>query len=406
MRIFAARPLSDLLEQRRQAVMREIQDEPQDHLLNVNETAYVKYLFDKYHVDPLTFAFDAAQASSAEKLILAKDHPREFHLKGRQSYSRHVITFHVPFTGEPELLHCEPSTRILWTYEVTVAASRVQFEVINWRNDREALDREKQRITENIVQQNAHVTEEVTEFNARLEDFVRQAVSGRKSNLLSQLNVAGSLGIPLEKGVPQTFAIPIVPKRIVVKPAAPATTASPPDPTLDNETYQNILSIIHAQGVAMERQPSTYKDKDEEDLRDIFLATLCTHYPSSTGETFNKKGRTDILIRYQGSNVFVGECKFWGGLKTFHGTIDQLMTYLTWRDSKAAVVSFVKNTQFNPVLQMIKTGTLQHPCFIRLESTHGESWTQFEFRLPSDPSRNVHLAVLCFHFPPAWIDDM
>jgi hypothetical protein len=133
---------------------------------------------------------------------------------------------------------------------------------------------------------------------------------------------------------------------------------------------------------------------------------LCTHYPSSTGETFNKKGRTDILIRYQGSNVFVGECKFWGGLKAFHVTIDQLLSYLTWRDSKAAVVSFVKNSQFGPVLQMIKTGTTQHPCFIRLESNRGESWMQFEFRLPSDPSRNVHLTVLSFHFPPAYIDDV
>src|SRR5688572_13859732 len=59
-----------------------------------------------------------------------------------------------------------------------------------------------------------------------------------------------------------------------------------------------------------------------------------------------------------------------------------------------------------PVLQLITTGTPQHPCFIRLESTRGESWTLFEFRLPLDPSTNVHLTVLCFHFPPPWIDDM
>jgi hypothetical protein len=405
MRIFAEHRLSDFLEQRRQAAVREIQSEPQDHLLNVNEADYVKYLVDKYHVAPVTFAFDAARASLAEKLIPAKDHPRSFHLRGRQSYSRHVITFHVPFAGEPELLQCQPSTSIMWTCEVAVAASEIRFDLINWHNDQGALDREQKIIRDNITQQNAHVTDEVTQFNERLEDFVRQAVSGRKSQLLTQLNVVGSLGIPLQKGVPQTFAVPIVPKRLVVKPSASSTT-SPPDPTLDNATYQNILSIIHDLGVAMERQPSTYKDKDEEDLRDIFLATLCTHYPSSTGETFNKKGRTDILIRHQGSNVFVGECKFWGGLKAFHATIDQLLTYLTWRDSKAAVVSFVKNSQFGPVLQMITPGAPQHPCFIRQESTRGESWMQFEFRLPSDPSRNVHLTVLSFHFPPAWIDDV
>jgi hypothetical protein len=129
------------------------------------------------------------------------------------------------------------------------------------------------------------------------------------------------------------------------------------------------------------------------------LATLSTHYPSSTGETFNKSGRTDILVRHEGSNVFVAECKIWHGLKAHHATIDQLLGYLTWRDSKAALVYLVGETQVGPILDVIAKGTPQHPCFIRLESTRAESWMQYEFKLPTDPSRNVHLAVLSFHFP-------
>jgi hypothetical protein len=405
MRIFAEHPLSEFLEQRRQAVVREIQSEPQDHLLNVNEADYLNYLVHKYHLEPVAFAFDATRASSAVKLIPGENHPSLFHVQAGQNYSRPVITLHVPFTGEPELLRRTPSTRIMWTCEVTAAASEIQFDLINWRDDPEALHRDKQTILDNITQQNASVTEEVTQFNSQLEDFVRQTLSRRKSQLLAQLNVLGSLGMPLQKGVPQTFAVPIVPKELVVKPSVPAS-ASPPDPTLDHETYQDILSIIHGLGVAMERHPSTYDGKHEPDLRDLLLATLSAHYPSTTGETFNKKGRTDILVRHQGANVFVAECKFWGGLKVFHTTIDQLLSYLTWRDSKAALVSFVQNNQLGPVLQIIATGAPQHPCFIRLESTRGESWMQFEFRLPSDPSRNVHLTVLTFHFPPAWIDDI
>lgn len=64
---------------------------------------------------------------------------------------------------------------------------------------------------------------------------------------------------------------------------------------------------------------------------------------SATGETFNKKGKTDILLRHAGNNAFVGECKFWKGEKSFLSTIDQLLGYLTWRDSKTAVIMFVKN---------------------------------------------------------------
>jgi hypothetical protein len=164
------------------------------------------------------------------------------------------------------------------------------------------------------------------------------------------------------------------------------------------------LQISYAEAmIPVEKHPwnFSYASKQEEDLRDFLLMTLCTHYPNTTGETFNKKGKTDILVRHEGTNVFVGECKFWKGLKAFHETIDQVLSYLTWRDSKAAIICFVNNKELGPVLEQISTGAPQHPCFIRLESKNLESWTRFEFRLKSDPTRNVHLAVLCFHFPPS-----
>jgi hypothetical protein len=59
----------------------------------------------------------------------------------------------------------------------------------------------------------------------------------------------------------------------------------------------------------------------------------------ATGETFNFQGKTDILIRAQGKNIFIAECKFWKGEKVFLETIDQLLSYLSWRDSKAAITS-------------------------------------------------------------------
>src|SRR5687768_8263360 len=220
MRIFAEHPLSEFFEQRHQAVVREIQSEPQDRLLNVNEADYVNYLVEKYSLEPVAFAFDAIRASSIEKLVPAENHPPLFQVRAGQSYLRQAITFHVPFTGEPELLRRTPSKRILWDYEVTVAGSEIQFDVINWSNDPEAVQRDKQRIIDSIIQQNAHVTEEVTQFNSRLEDFVRQRLSSRKSQLLTELSLLGSLGMPLQQEIPQTFAVPIVPKKLVVKPPA------------------------------------------------------------------------------------------------------------------------------------------------------------------------------------------
>jgi len=405
MRIFAESDLSAVLDGQKQAMLREIESEPPNKLLNVNESDYVQYLANKYRIEPIVFNFEALQVSHSEKMIPVEQNPfnsgaRFSHFR-KEAYPRQVITFHLPFSGEPELLKCQPSSWIMWSTDIAVTQGEVRFDLINWQNEAEQLKREQNEIIDRIRKQNENVTKDVTSFNSQLEEQARQVMSGRKTQLLKQSSLVESLGVPLRRSanLPQTFSVPVAPKKIVVKPSTSAAAHSP-DPTLDNVEYQNILSIIHDAGVGMERLPSTYAQKQEEDLRDYLLIPLCTHYPNSTGETFNKKGKTDILIRHDGANIFVGECKFWKGLKAFHETIDQILGYLTWRDSKAAIICFVKNKELNPVLEQILSGAPQHACFVRLESKKSESWTQFEFRLKSDPTRNVHLAVLCFHFPP------
>ena len=403
MKIFAEMRLSEVLESQRHAMLKEVQSEPSNKLLNVNESDYVNYLVERYRIDPLVFAFNNLRVSHAERMIPANKHPSEFHFAFATEFPRQVLTFHLPFDGEADLLKCQPSSYFTGgTHDVDVSPGEIRFELINWRDAAEELKRGQEWIIDRIRKLNANVTSDVAQFNSHLEGQARQAVASRKAELLKRANIAESLGIPLLKspGVPQTFAVPVTPKRLAVKPSASDVTYSP-QPTLDDATYQDILSILHDAGVGMERLPSTYANKQEEDLRDYLLIPLCTHYPNTTGETFNKKGKTDILIRHEGSNVFVAECKFWKGMKGFHETIDQLLGYLTWRDSKAAIVCFVNNNELNPVLDQIRSGTTLHPCFVRLESKKSESWTHFELRLRSDATRNVHLAVLCFHFPPS-----
>lgn len=55
-----------------------------------------------------------------------------------------------------------------------------------------------------------------------------------------------------------------------------------------------------------ERLPSTYAGKDEETLRDHLILNLEPRFQiGTTGETFNKSGKTDILMRHEGKNIFV-----------------------------------------------------------------------------------------------------
>jgi hypothetical protein len=52
---------------------------------------------------------------------------------------------------------------------------------------------------------------------------------------------------------------------------------------------------------------------------------------------FNAAGKTGILIRAEDRHFFIAECKIWRGLKTVREALTQLLAYLTWRDTKAAL---------------------------------------------------------------------
>jgi hypothetical protein len=94
----------------------------------------------------------------------------------------------------------------------------------------------------------------------------------------------------------------------------------------------------------MELSPHVFYNMGEEDLRTHFLVQLNGAFKGqATGETFNFQGKTDILIRVEGKNVFIAECKFWKGEEALFATLDQLLSYLSWRDTKAALLVFNRN---------------------------------------------------------------
>jgi hypothetical protein len=150
----------------------------------------------------------------------------------------------------------------------------------------------------------------------------------------------------------------------------------------------------------MELSPRAFIDMGEEDLRSHFLVQLNGAFQGeATGETFNFQGKTDILIRAEGKNIFIAECKFWKGEKAFLEAIDQLLSYLSWRDTKAALLIFNRNADFTAVLAKIAEITPKHPNVKRDFGKSDESSFQYVFAQPNDPNREIKLAVLAFDIP-------
>jgi hypothetical protein len=119
----------------------------------------------------------------------------------------------------------------------------------------------------------------------------------------------------------------------------------------------------------------------------------------ATGETFNFQGKTDILIRVDGQNIFVAECKYWRGRKSYVETIDQILSYLSWRDTKAAIVIFNRNKGFSNVLSEIKSATKDHGLYKFGPTADSDTRFRYIFGQQSDPSREIKLTILAFDVP-------
>lgn len=126
------------------------------------------------------------------------------------------------------------------------------------------------------------------------------------------------------------------------------------------------------------------------------------HYEGqATGETFNYEGKTDILVRSEGRNIFIGECKFWSGAKMLIETIDQLLGYTSWRDTKVAVIIFNRNKDFSRVLTSIREIAKTHANFKRELPGSTETVFRYCFAHKGDKNRELFLTLLAFDVPQA-----
>ena len=242
---------------------------------------------------------------------------------------------------------------------------------------------------------------EVKGYNSSLPERITSYFKSYKNEIIQKNNNIASIGIPLRrKNNAQTYAVSTPKKKKIIHIEPKITENNMLEPTVSQEDYNYILKLINDGGKVFERHPAIYENKDEESLRDHLIFILTPHFEGSvTGETFNKGGKTDILLRYKNTNVFVAECKFWKGIKSYFDAINQLLSYLTWRDSKTALILFVKNKEITPIIEKIENGTENHGNFVKKEEPTSESWLNYTFHLNGDKSRELKLAVLIFHIP-------
>jgi hypothetical protein len=408
MKLYFEDTLNNLFLSKGKEIKNWIESETEDYILNVGEQQYTDFIKSKFTIGIPKIHTDQVYVDTYEKDIPGSRFPREFDIVDpHKTFKKDIIIYHIPYTGPIELLRFRPSS---WTtmagYEIKIdnKSRTIDLEFINLYNDPERIKRDYEESVLYILASYPSLKSDIEKYNNSLDNFIKTTLLQRKQKITQRSKFLSSLGVPLKQksNTPQTFAVP-QPKlreKIQVRPVV-HSKGFEPEPTLDNDNYLKILKIINDVGKNFERLPSTYSDKYEEDLRDHILMILDPNfeYGSASGETFNKKGKTDIQLRHDSSVVFVAECKFWKGDKEFLSTIDQLLGYLTWRDSKTSIVIFVKNKGFTEILNKAKISVKTHPHYRNVKPANDENWFNYIFSLPDDDNKEIQMAIQFFHLP-------
>ena len=393
-----------IAELNKQQMQSEIDDIDGNRLLNTSVDDLCDFFENKFRMDIPELHEDQVVADQQEIQIDVSQDRKRYIRDGNIPFyvSGTLIEITVPFSGEGSAFNIMPTTHSLSPPRGEIRNNALFIYV-------QGADLEPQQVKSTIDQTMQEIKthlnwlqNDARGFNQQIRSLAERRINERRQKLLADQNLLADLGFPIKErlGAPKTFTAPNVRKRIAPEMPQASTASYKPESVLSPDDYEHILSIMDNMALVMECSPSAFSKMDEQALRTHFLVQLNGHYEGqATGETFNFNGKTDILIRADGRNIFIAECKFWSGAKDFIKTIDQLLSYLSWRDTKTAIVIFNRNKNFSQVVEAIPDAVKSHPNFKRMDDGNGEGRSRYVLAHRDDGNRELTLTVLAFDVP-------
>lgn len=398
--LFADSYLTEKLSALAQHARRRLADWPADDLLAMHEVDVVANLLDTASIEcPTLLRADAYLLDPAE----ADLNFREFGKIVSRRITRFTLV--VPFYGDREIFTWQPSWSTFNTTRAEVSGAELRLFSCLASGDPSSVKTDFDAQLDEIERFLDRSRNEIQQRQYALEAQIPRLVSDRRAKLLADRAAHASIGFPIKRQ-PDTSAYSVPLRRRQVLPSAVATKRAPthrfePEPKLSGQDYEAALAVLQNVRSALERSPSTTRQLGEDQIRDILLASLNAQFEGeAVGEVFNGAGKTDILIRVNDRNIFIGECKIWKGPQTVADALDQLLGYLVWRDTKAALLLFIREADVSTVTAKAVAKVGGHPSYKR----RGKNWTEgrydFVLRTPGDPSQEIHLALLPFLIGP------
>ena len=362
-----------------------------------DRAAFIAALYEKYKLKTITIG--TVEAAGAAKKKVSR---RLLEDKWVEEVQEIKVT--IKYEGDKTLFNCKPVpySRVFTKHKHVLYSNVIVVYIQLAEQDATVYEKELSAFMTEITKNLERINTQTEFYNEELPGFIDQILKAKEEVFNKDSSFFEKIGLKINPRSDE-FMVPSPVKRKAVPLPSAERLNGVISPQLESKVYNDIREVLYHVGQAMERKPSLYLGKKEEALRDIFLLFLETRYESTTGagEAFNKEGKTDILLKYSkdGCNIFVAECKIWKGQKELFKAIDQLLGYLTWRDSKTALMIFVKQPSISNAVEAVTFYINRHPQFKRFIGATYDTSLAYEMSLPGDSGSNIWVEFMIFHIP-------
>ena len=361
-------------------------------LVRFSSESVVDELLREAMIVPLSFRWDEISRTAPTETTLDSTQFGQ-----RNSVRGKSITLVIPFSGDPKLFECRANsfTYSGFPFGLVLRQNTMRVEIKGRELTAELINNELQKFRQMVEQQAAWSRADVENWTNQFRADLQSRVAQRKQQLDELAELDAALNIPLTPSVTNRVDVPLEPRRLRLAPVIAAPLKS--DPRIADANYKEILAIISNLGRAQERLPRTASKFNEEELRDLILFTLNANFAGAArGEAFSGNGKTDIFLEWDGNNAFIAECKVWRGQKQFSEAIDQLLSYTVWRDSKAALILFIRSHGATDVIEKAKAALADHPRRSLVRVSDETGLTHYMLRSSTDEAKLVDVAFIPF----------
>ncbi|QNJ91217.1 hypothetical protein HZU40_23790 [Mycolicibacterium fluoranthenivorans] len=391
--------LAELLGRSARAAFSELENLDPDTLLMENIDVLVHGLLARHMPEPVSVDWTAASGTPVQEVMIERSSTR-YGERRDYRFPGSRLTVSWPLTGTAEILRLQASEFTLSPDRGTIEGDSVQLVIEGTELSAESIERQMSEVREHIAKRIEWANRDVAGHREHVERELRQAVEARRSRIIENRRISAALNIPITPSGAQRPPVPARRKHVSLQQRR-ASAEFTPEPVLDKAIYQDILDVVVNWARSLERTCTPpIRALGEEAMRDLLLSTLNGYWTGAAGgELFNGVGRTDILIREGGRNAFIAECKVWGGASRATAALDQLMGYLVWRDTKAALIVFVKRSKPREVIDRLHAAVREHPRHVLTVDDSDLSRRADYVFSAEDGDRRIELAVIPVVFP-------